>query len=131
MSLSSRLLVGTGAMVMAAGAALFAHGGYQAGDAAKVMADLKAALGGDKLAAVTTLTATGNAIKNPNARSLCMRFRETAAWCWIRSFSACQPRGRRPRHAAGCRYPEAAPAARGAPDVAAQSRRVSGPSSRG
>lgn len=70
MSLSSRLLVGTGVMVMAAGAALFAHGGYQAGDAAKVMADLKAALGGDKLAAVTTLTATGNAQRSMGDRSM-------------------------------------------------------------
>ena len=70
MSFSNRLLVGTGAMVMAAGAALFAHGGYQAGDAAKVMADMKAALGGDTLAAVTTLTATGNAQRSMGERSM-------------------------------------------------------------
>lgn len=56
MSLSTRLLVGTGAVVMAAGAVLFAQGG----DAAKVMADMRKALGGEqKLAAITSLSATG------------------------------------------------------------------------
>ena len=56
MSLSTRLLVGTGAVVMAAGAMLFAQGG----DATKVMADMRKALGGEqKLAAVKALTATG------------------------------------------------------------------------
>jgi hypothetical protein len=56
MSLSTRFLVGTGAVVMAAGAVLFAQGG----DAAKVMADMRQALGGEqKLAAVKSLSATG------------------------------------------------------------------------
>lgn len=56
MSLSTRLLVGTGAVVMAAGAMLFAQGG----DATKVMAEMRKALGGEqKLAAVKALTATG------------------------------------------------------------------------
>lgn len=58
MSVSTRLLVGTGAVVMAAGAVLFAQGG----DAAKVMADMRKALGGEqKLAAVKSLSATGKA----------------------------------------------------------------------
>lgn len=55
-TLTARLLVGTGAVVMAAGAMLFA----QAGDATKVMADMRKALGGEqKLAAVKSLSATG------------------------------------------------------------------------
>jgi len=56
MSLSTRVLVGTGAVVMATGAMLFAQGG----DATKVMADMRKALGGEqKLAAVKSLSATG------------------------------------------------------------------------
>jgi len=56
MSLSAKILAGTGAVVMTAGAMLFA----QAGDATKVMADMRKALGGEqKLAAVKTLSATG------------------------------------------------------------------------
>lgn len=55
-TLTARLLVATGAVVMTAGAMLFA----QAGDATKVMADMRKALGGEqKLAAVKTLSATG------------------------------------------------------------------------
>lgn len=58
MSLSTKVLAGTGVVVMAAGAMLFAQGG----DAAKVMADMRKALGGEqKLAAVTSLSATGKA----------------------------------------------------------------------
>ena len=56
MSLSTRLLVSTGAVVMAAGAMLFAQGG----DATRVMSDMRKALGGEpKLAAVKALSATG------------------------------------------------------------------------
>jgi hypothetical protein len=56
MNLSTRILAGTGAVVMMAGAMLFA----QPGDAAKVMADMRKALGGEqKLAAIKTLSATG------------------------------------------------------------------------
>ncbi|TAK16215.1 MAG: hypothetical protein EPO35_05810 [Acidobacteria bacterium] len=54
--MGSKFLTGVGAVVMAAGAVLFAQGG----DAAKVMADMRQALGGDKkLAAVKALTAVG------------------------------------------------------------------------
>lgn len=55
MSFSTRFLAGTGVVVMATGAALFA----QSTDATKVMADMRKALGGDKLAAVKALSATG------------------------------------------------------------------------
>ena len=56
MTTGSKFLTGLGAVVMAAGAVLFAQGG----DAATVMADMRQALGGDKkLAAVKTLTAAG------------------------------------------------------------------------
>ncbi len=55
MNNSSKFLMGVGAVVMTAGAMLFAQG-----DAAKVMADMRQALGGDKkLAAVKSLTAVG------------------------------------------------------------------------
>ena len=55
MSLSTRFLVGTGAVVMVAGAVMLAQG-----DANKVMADMRQALGGEqRLAAVKSLSATG------------------------------------------------------------------------
>ncbi len=67
MSLSTRLLAGTGAVVMAAGAMLFA----QAGDAARVMADMRKALGGEqKLAAVKTLSATGKSQRSMGETSM-------------------------------------------------------------
>ena len=60
MSLATRVLVGTGVVVMTAGALVFAQGG----DAAKVMADVRAALGGEqKLASVTALSGSGNAMR--------------------------------------------------------------------
>jgi hypothetical protein len=56
MNFSSKLLTGVGAVVMSAGAVLFAQGG----DAAKVLADMRQALGGDqKLAAMKSLSAVG------------------------------------------------------------------------
>jgi hypothetical protein len=67
MSLSKRLLAGTGAVVMAAGAMLFA----QAGDATKVMADMRKALGGEqKLAAVKSLSATGKSQRSTGETSM-------------------------------------------------------------
>jgi hypothetical protein len=67
MSLSTRLLASTGVVVMAAGATLFA----QAGDASKVMADMRKALGGDeKLAAVTSLSATGRSQRSTGETSM-------------------------------------------------------------
>lgn len=60
MSMSTRILAGSGAVVMTAGALLFASGGMQSGSAATVIADLRKALGGEeRLAAVKTLTAQG------------------------------------------------------------------------
>jgi hypothetical protein len=55
MTFGSKALMTAGTIVMAAGAVLMA----QNGDAAKVVADMRQALGGDKLAKVSTLTATG------------------------------------------------------------------------
>lgn len=67
MSLSTRILAGTGAVVMATGAMLFAQGG----DAAKVMADMRQALGGEqKLAAVKTLSATGKTSRAMGEQSI-------------------------------------------------------------
>ena len=60
MSVMTRVLAGTGVVVMAAGSLLFAQGG----DAAKVVADMRAALGGEaKLAAIKTISASGNAMR--------------------------------------------------------------------
>lgn len=67
MNFTARILAGVGAVVMTAGAVLFA----QAGDAAKVMADMRQALGGDKkLAAVQSLTATGRNDRAMGERSI-------------------------------------------------------------
>lgn len=67
MSLSTRLLAGTGAVVMAAGALLMAQGG----DAAKVMAEMRKALGGEqKLAAVRSLSATGKSQRSMGETSM-------------------------------------------------------------
>lgn len=67
MSLSTRLLAGTGAVVMAAGAMLFA----QATDATKVMADMRKALGGEqKLAAVKSRSATGKSQRSEGETSI-------------------------------------------------------------
>lgn len=67
MSLSTRMLAGTGAVVMMAGAMLLAQGG----DAAKVMAEMRQALGGEqKLAAVKTLTATGKTSRAMGEQSI-------------------------------------------------------------
>jgi len=67
MNLSSRLLAGTGAVVMAAGAMLFA----QPGDAIKVMAEMRTALGGEqKLAAVKSLSATGKSQRSMGEASM-------------------------------------------------------------
>src|SRR6185436_10049388 len=66
MSNSSRFLTGVGAVVMTAGAMLFA----QNGDAAKILADMRQALGGDKLAAVKTLSAVGKNDRAMGERSI-------------------------------------------------------------
>jgi hypothetical protein len=66
MNNSSKFLTGVGAVVMTAGAMLFAQG-----DAAKVMADMRQALGGDKkLAAVKSLTALGKNDRAMGERSV-------------------------------------------------------------
>jgi hypothetical protein len=66
MNNSSKFLMGVGAVVMTAGAMLFAQG-----DAAKVMADMRQALGGDKkLAAVKSLTAVGKNDRAMGERSI-------------------------------------------------------------
>lgn len=65
MSLATRILIGTGTVVMATGAMLFAQGG----DAAKVMADMRTALGGDKVAAVKALSASGSAMRSQGETS--------------------------------------------------------------
>lgn len=65
--LSGKFLTGVGAVVMTAGAVLFAQGG----DAAKVMADMRQALGGEKkLAAVKTLSASGKNDRAMGERSI-------------------------------------------------------------
>ena len=66
MNISAKFLTGAGAIVMTAGAVLFAQGG----DAAKVLADMRKALGGDKLAAVKTLTAAGKNDRAMGERSI-------------------------------------------------------------
>jgi hypothetical protein len=66
MSISSKFLTGVGAVVMTAGAVLFAQGG----DAAKVLADMRQALGGEKLAAVKSLTAVGKNDRAMGERSM-------------------------------------------------------------
>lgn len=66
MSFSTRFLAGTGVVVMAAGAALFA----QSTDANKIMADMRKALGGDKLAAVKSLSATGKSQRSQGETSM-------------------------------------------------------------
>ena len=67
MNFSSKFLTGVGAVVMATGAAMFAQGA----DAAKVMADMRQALGGDrKLAAVKSLTAVGKNDRAMGERSI-------------------------------------------------------------
>lgn len=74
MNISSQFLTGVGAVVMTAGAVLFAQGGRESGvqnDAAQVMADMRQALGGDKkLAAVKTLSAVGKNDRAMGERSL-------------------------------------------------------------
>jgi len=64
--ISGKLLTGVGAVVMTAGAVLFAQGG----DAVKVLADMRKALGGDKLAAVKSLTAAGKNDRAMGERSI-------------------------------------------------------------
>lgn len=67
MTISSKILTTVGAVVMAAGAGLFA----QSGDATKVMADMRQALGGEKkLAAVKALTAVGKNDRAMGERSI-------------------------------------------------------------
>ena len=66
MSIQSKVLTTAGAIVMTAGAVLFAQGG----DAAKVMADMRQALGGQKLAAVKTLSASGKNDRAMGERSI-------------------------------------------------------------
>lgn len=67
---TSRFLTGVGAVVMAAGAVMFADAGLQ-DTAAKVMADMRQALGGEKkLAAVKTLTAAGKNDRAMGERSI-------------------------------------------------------------
>lgn len=67
MNISSKFLTGVGAVVMTAGAVLFAQGG----DAAKVMADMRQALGGEKkLAAVKSLSAVGKNDRAMGERSI-------------------------------------------------------------
>src|SRR5689334_8482744 len=64
--LSGKFLMVVGAAVMATGAMLFAQG-----DAAKVMADMRQALGGDKkLAAIKSLTAVGKNDRAMGERSI-------------------------------------------------------------
>ena len=65
MNISSRFLTGVGAVVMTTGAVLFAQGT----DAAKILADMRKALGGDKLAAVKSLTAVGKNERSMGDRS--------------------------------------------------------------
>jgi hypothetical protein len=67
MNLSTRFLVSTGVVVMAAGVMLLA----QPGDAAKVMAEMRKALGGEqKLAAVKTLSAVGKSQRATGTTSM-------------------------------------------------------------
>jgi hypothetical protein len=66
MNTYSKFLTGAGAIVMTAGAVLFAQGG----DAAKVMADMRQALGGQKLAAIKTLSASGKNDRAMGERSI-------------------------------------------------------------
>lgn len=67
MNISSKFLTGVGAVVMATGAAMFAQGA----DAAKVMADMRQALGGEKkLATVKSLSAVGKNDRAMGERSI-------------------------------------------------------------
>jgi len=67
MTMHAKILTTMGVVVMAAGAGLFA----QSGDATKVMADMRQALGGEqKLAAVKSLTAVGKNDRAMGERSI-------------------------------------------------------------